>query len=85
MELVPVSFKDMSLEQVGAFISEKLGKPVLVSDEVKGKKITIINKKSLPLEEALFLIRQVMLTQSCACSCRVSQRTSLLRPSRTSC
>ncbi len=63
VELVPVSFRDMSLEQVGAFISEKLGKPVLVSDEVKGKKITIINKKSLPLEEALFLIRQVMLTQ----------------------
>lgn len=62
-ELVPVSFRDMSLEQVGAFISEKLGKPVLVSDDVKGKKITIINKKSLPLEEALFLIRQVMLTQ----------------------
>ncbi|MBN1943099.1 MAG: hypothetical protein JW849_07370 [Phycisphaerae bacterium] len=62
-EPISVAIKDMSLEQVGSFLSEKLGKPVLVADEVKGKKITIINKKPLPLNEALFLIRQAMLTQ----------------------
>ncbi|MBN1554199.1 MAG: hypothetical protein JXA11_05605, partial [Phycisphaerae bacterium] len=60
---IPVSFNNMSLEQVGAFLSEKLAKPVLVSDDVKGKKITIINKKPLPLSEALHLVRQAMLTQ----------------------
>lgn len=60
---IPVSFKDMSLEQVGAFLSDKLGKPVLVSDSVKDKKITIINKTPLPPAEALTLIRQAMLTQ----------------------
>lgn len=58
-----VSFSGMGMEQVANYLSEKLGKPVLVSDSVKSKQITVISKQKLPQAEAIALLRQAMLAQ----------------------
>ncbi|MHC4717926.1 MAG: secretin N-terminal domain-containing protein, partial [Planctomycetota bacterium] len=60
---VAVSFKNMSAEQIGSFLSEKLGRPVLVDESVRAKKLTVISKKKMPLADALTLIRHALLTQ----------------------
>ncbi|MDY7011006.1 MAG: secretin N-terminal domain-containing protein, partial [Planctomycetota bacterium] len=60
---ISASFKDMSVEKIGTFLSEKLKKPVLITDDIKAKKITIICKKKIPLAEAISLIRQALLAQ----------------------
>lgn len=72
---IPVSFKDKSIEQIGAFLAEKLGKPVLPAESIKDKKITIISKKKMPLKDALMLLRQAMLDQGIM----VEERENLIR------
>jgi len=63
VEEVSMSFKNMQIEQLCAFLSEKLKKPVIYSESIKSKKVTIICKKKLPLEEALPMLRQALLAQ----------------------
>lgn len=58
-----VSFKDMTVEKICSFLSEKLKKPVVPSESIKGKKITIISKEKVPPENAVRLVRQALLAQ----------------------
>ena len=60
---VSVSFKGMTIEKIGAFLAEKLKKPVHVSEAVKSKKITIICKDKKTLKDSVYLIRQVLLAE----------------------
>ena len=62
-EEVSIALKGMKVEQVGDFLAGKLGKPVMVTESIKAKTITINSKKKLPLRDALFLIRRALLDQ----------------------
>lgn len=61
--LLAMSFKGMSVEQLGAFFSDSFGKPVMVSDQIKTKKITLVSRKKHPLKDVLFLVRLALLDQ----------------------
>ncbi len=61
--LLAVSFKNMTVDQLGAFFAEKLGKPVMISEKAKAKKISVISRKMHPLKEVLYLIRLALLEQ----------------------
>ena len=62
-EEVSVALKGMKVEQIGNFLTEKLDKPVMVTESIKDKAITIISKKKMPLKDALYLIRWNLLKQ----------------------
>ncbi|KPK82642.1 MAG: hypothetical protein AMJ81_09640 [Phycisphaerae bacterium SM23_33] len=59
-ERVAISFKDVPVEQVCKFLSEKKDKPVIPHESVKGKKITIVSTKMLPLDEALLVLHEAL-------------------------
>ena len=59
-EEMAIAFKDMQLEKLAKFFSEKLGKPVIPHESVKGKKITIISAEKRPLAEGLRLIADAL-------------------------
>ena len=60
-EGVSVAFKDMTVDKICSFLSEHLKKPVIPSESIKAKKITIIAKEKMPLEKAIHLVRQALL------------------------
>jgi general secretion pathway protein D len=60
---VSIALRGMSVEQIGMFLHEKLARPVQIDDAVKDKKVNIIAKDKMPLDQALKLLRQAMLDQ----------------------
>ena len=62
-EGVSVSFKDMKIDKICEFLSENLKKPVIPSESLKDKKLTIVSKEKMPVEQALYLVRQALLAQ----------------------
>lgn len=58
-----VAFKDMSIDKIANFLSKNLKKPVITSEAIKDKKITIVSKEKMPTEKAIYLVRQDLLLQ----------------------
>lgn len=59
-ELLSLSFKDMALEEIARFISEKTGKPVIPQESVKQKRITIVSTQQMELPEAMQTLREAL-------------------------
>ncbi len=57
---VAMSFDNAPIEQVCRFIGDSRNKPVLLHDSVKGKTLTIISNKKLPLKEALAILEDAL-------------------------
>jgi len=53
---VPLSFKDAPMDTVAKFLTEQLGKPVIPDKGIKEIKITVINPKPLPPEQAMYVL-----------------------------
>lgn len=58
--MVAMSFRNMEMEKIGQFLMKELKKPVIVHDEIKGQRITIIAQDKLPLYEALDVLGEAM-------------------------
>ncbi len=59
-EMVSIAFRDVPVEQLFVFISEKTGKPVIPQDAVKQKRITVVSSKQRPLSEAMQIIQEAL-------------------------
>lgn len=59
-EMVSIAFRDVPVEQLFVFISEKTGKPVIPQDSVKQKRITVVSSKQRPLSEAMQIIQEAL-------------------------
>ncbi len=59
-EQVSIAFKDVPIEKICTFIGQKLGKPVIPHEKVKGKKITIIHSRNEPLSKALQVVANAL-------------------------
>ncbi len=57
---VPISFNNAPMQQIAKFLNDQLGKPVIVSNDVQQIKITLVNPKPVPLDEALYLLRTAL-------------------------
>lgn len=57
---VPLSFKDAGMDQIAKFLCDQLNKPVIPHKDVTSIKITLINPKQLPPEEALEVLRTTL-------------------------
>lgn len=55
-KLVAVSFRDADIQQIAQFLMAELGKPVIIHDQIKQHKITILSKEEVPLVVAFELI-----------------------------
>lgn len=58
--LVPISFQNAPLQQIAKFLSDNLGKPVIVNKEVEKIQISVLNREPLPLDQALYLLRTAL-------------------------
>ena len=56
VKTVPLSFNNVPMEQISKFLMEQTGKAVIADEKVQGKKITLMNPKPLPMDEALNLL-----------------------------
>jgi len=57
---VPVSFNKAPMKQIAKFLTDNLDKPVIVSPDVQKIKVTLVNAKPLPLDEALHILRTAL-------------------------
>ncbi|HEX7009414.1 MAG TPA: hypothetical protein VF184_05500, partial [Phycisphaeraceae bacterium] len=55
-DLNSMAFKDISIQEIAQFLSEKTGKPVIPHESIKEKKITIVSAQQMPLPEALMIL-----------------------------
>ena len=53
---VAVSFRDAELSEIARFYLERLNKPALIDEEVKGTRVTILANQKLPIADAMELI-----------------------------
>ncbi len=60
-EGVSVAFKNMGIDKICEFLSKNLKKPVVPSEAIKDKKITIVSKDKMPAEKGVYLVRQALL------------------------
>jgi len=58
--MVAMSFRNMEMEKIGQFLMKELKKPVIVHDEIKSQRVTIIAQDKLPLYEALDVLGEAM-------------------------
>ncbi|NQU74806.1 MAG: hypothetical protein HQ546_00660, partial [Planctomycetes bacterium] len=74
-----VSINGMTVDKVGDFLGEKLKRAVVFRDEeLKKKKITVISKEKLPIEDVLYLIREALLYQGIMVE--ISPKVICIRP-----
>lgn len=59
-ELISLAFKNMSIEDLAKFISEKTGKPVIPHESVKSKRITIVSTEKMTLPAAMQTLREAL-------------------------
>ncbi len=57
---VPMSFSNAPMNQIAKFLTDQLGKPVIVNPEVKKINITLVNPRPLPLDEAIYVLRTAL-------------------------
>lgn len=55
-KLVPLSFNNAGMNDVARFLTDQLGKPVIISKEVSSIRVTLVNPRQLPKEEALSVL-----------------------------
>lgn len=55
-KLVPISFSGAPMNDVARFLTEQLGKPVIISKDVQSSQVTVVNPKPLPKEEAMAVL-----------------------------
>lgn len=70
-KMVPLSFKGAPLDQVARFLTEQMGKPVLIDKGVEKIQITVINPKPLPPDEAMEVLTTALQEQGVAIEDRV--------------
>ena len=59
-KLIPLSFTDAPMQQIAKFLTDNLGKPVIVNPDVLKYKVTVTNPKPLPVDEALYVLRNAL-------------------------
>ena len=57
---IALSFSNAPVDQIAKFISEKKEKPVIPSESIKSKTITIVSSKKMTLTEAMSLLAEAM-------------------------
>ncbi len=63
---VPMSFNNAPMQQIAKFLSDQMGKPVIVNKEAEKITITVVNPKPLPVDEALYILRTALHEQGVA-------------------
>ncbi|HOW68981.1 MAG TPA: secretin N-terminal domain-containing protein [Phycisphaerae bacterium] len=53
---IPISFSNTPLSEIAKFLTERMGKPVIVAKEVQSTQVTLVNPKPIPVEEALDIL-----------------------------
>lgn len=53
---IPLSFSNTPLSEIAKFLTERMGKPVIVAKEVQNIQVTLVNPKPVPIEEALDIL-----------------------------
>ncbi len=53
---IPISFSNTPLAEIARFLTEKMGKPVIVAKEVQSTQVTLVNPKPMPVPEALDIL-----------------------------
>jgi general secretion pathway protein D len=57
---IPLSFNNAPLKQIADFLSCQMGKPVIIRKEVENIRVTLVNPKPLPPEEALAILNTAL-------------------------
>jgi len=57
---VALSFTNAQMAQIGKFLTDQLGKPVIVSPDLQNTRVTLVNPRKLPPAEALFILRTAL-------------------------
>lgn len=52
-KLVPISFNNAPLPEIAKFLTEQMGRPVIIAKEVAGVQVTLTNPKPLPPADAM--------------------------------
>jgi general secretion pathway protein D len=55
-KLVPISFSGASMNDVAKFLTDQLGKPIIISKDVASIQVNLMNPKPLPKEDALAIL-----------------------------
>ncbi len=55
-KMIPLSFNNAPLAEISKFLSDQMGKPVMVSKEIMNVQITVMNPKPLPVPEAMYVL-----------------------------
>jgi general secretion pathway protein D len=53
---IPLSFNNVPLQQIGDFLNCQLGKPVIIRKEVEQIRVTLVNPKPMPVEQAMSIL-----------------------------
>lgn len=53
---IPLSFNNVPLQQIADFLNCQLGKPVIIRKEVEQIRVTLVNPKPMPVEQAMSIL-----------------------------
>jgi general secretion pathway protein D len=53
---IPLSFNNVQMQQIADFLNNQFGKPVIVRKEVEQTRVTLVNPKPMPVEEAMSIL-----------------------------
>jgi len=57
---IPISFNNAPMSQIAKFLSDQLGKPVVVNADVQKIKVTLVNTRPLPVDDAVYILRTAL-------------------------